>query len=443
MIKNREQVATTNRHSDALDAIESGIHAASPRRAVERSVRFDGSVLEIGDARFELDDYERVVVLGGGNAASQLARAVESVLGDALDSGIVVTDDPCEPSVVDVLDGTHPLPSEANVDGTERLLEQAAELTESDLAVVCLTGGGSALLCAPVAGVSLAEYRDVTDQLLRSGAPIGDINAVRKHLSTIKGGQLARALAPAESVGVIVSDVVGNRLDVIASGPTTPDPTTYEDALAVCDRFDIDSPESVDEQLTAGAAGRRPETPDESDPLFDPVTNQIIADGRTALEASAQSLREDGYETAILSAEIEGEAATVGEVHAAIAGECLKQGRPFDPPVALFSGGETTVTVTGDGRGGPNQEFVLGAALACEDDILVVGVDTDGIDGNSDAAGAILDADALGDTASEARTALSAHDVTSYLDSQQALIRTGPTGTNVNDLRIVLVGTPE
>jgi len=303
-----------------------------------------------------------------------------------------------------------------------------------------ISGGGSALMCAPDETLSLDEYRNLTDQLLRSGATIDEINAVRKHLSTFKGGQLARQVAPATTVGLIFSDVVGNPLDVIASGPTAPDPSTYEDWQAVAERYELTLPESAQRLLDAGLAGERPETPSATDAVFDRVTNYILADGRTALEAAQQSLRSAGYTAVILSAEMEGEASDVGTIHASIGTECLSHGEPFEPPVALLSGGETTVTVTGDGRGGPNQEFALSAALSIEENIVVAGVDTDGIDGSSDVAGALVDATtATVDEQNRARSALHDNDAYPYLDEHEALVRTGPTGTNVNDLRVVLV----
>lgn len=443
MIGNRETVATTARHTHALDAIEAGLDAAHPRTVIEASVGCDGSRLEIDGTHYRLAEYDDVVVLGGGNAAGHVAAALEKKLGDRIDRGIVVTDDPCETTTVEVVEGTHPLPSQANVDGTRRLLGLAAETTEDDLVLVVITGGGSALMCAPVEDVPLPDYRETTDALLRSGATIDGINAVRKHLSTIKGGRLARLIAPADVTSVIVSDVVGNRLDVIASGPTTPDPSTYDDALDIRERFGIEFPRSVDSLLQTGAEGDRRETPTADDPAFEDVHNVIVARSRTALDAAAGALEVEGYRTVVLSSRIEGEASEVGTVQAGIARECLATGDPFDPPVAVLSGGETTVTVDGEGRGGPNQEFALATSLALEGtDALVAAVDSDGIDGNTDLAGAILGPDTIGQTARRARSALASNDVTPYLEDRDALISTGPSGTNVNDFRLLLVGTP-
>ncbi|MXR50752.1 DUF4147 domain-containing protein [Halovenus sp. WSH3] len=440
MISNRATLVRSPRHDDACRAIVAGIDAAHPRRVIEESLSVDDGVLGIDGTEHPLAEYSEVLVLGGGNAAGTAAAALESRLGDRLDGGVVVTDDPAETDTVETVEGTHPLPSEANVAGTERLLDRAEAAGPETLALVVVTGGGSALLANPAEGIDLEAYRDLTDDLIASGATIDEINAVRKHLSAIKGGRLARTLDPATTVGLLFSDVVGNRTDVIASGPISPDETTYADALDVIDRYDITIPEEIEGALAAGERGERAETPGPDDPVFEGTETHILADNRTALDAAADSLREDGYRPVILAAGIEGEAQEVGGVHGAIGTQCLASGEPFEPPVAMLSGGETTVTVSGDGTGGPNQEFTLAAARALDSGV-VAAVDTDGIDGPTDAAGAILDSEAL-DGDGTAQAALDANDVSPYLDDRDALVETGPTGTNVNDLRIVLVGEP-
>lgn len=443
MIENAADLVRTARHEHALRAIEDGIAAAHPTRVVADAVTRSGTDLTVGGETYSLDESGEVVVLGGGNAAGHMAAALETELGGAVDGGLVVTDDPVDTDRVEVVEGTHPLPSEANVAGTSRLLDRAAATTEDDLVVVLLSGGGSALLCAPADGVSLGDYRAVTDDLLRSGATIDEINAVRKHLSRIKGGRLARALAPSRVVTLVISDVVGTRLDTIASGPTSPDPTTSADAQSVLADYEISPPESVDRVLDRGATGDLAETP--ADPsAVTHVQTHVVAENRTALDAAAETLAAAGYDARVLSSRIEGEASEVGTVHVGIAAECLATGTPFEPPVALCSGGETTVTVEGEGHGGPNQEFALSAALGLDgSDLVVAAVDTDGIDGNTDAAGAIVDAETVPDERRrEARRALRTNDVHDYLAAEGRLIETGPTGTNVNDLRIVLVGEP-
>lgn len=443
MIENDATLARSPHHEAALESIVAGIEAADPRTVVPEALGLSGERLAVGEESYRLDEFENVVVLGGGKPAGHVAAALVGLLGDRIDGGLVVTDDPAEAGPVDIVAGTHPLPSAANVTATRRMLDRAGAATADDLVLVVVGGGGSALLCAPAADVSVDDYRATTDQLLDSGATIDEINAVRKHLSAIKGGQLARELAPATAVGLVFSDVVDDRLDVIASGPTAPDPTTYADAIAVLDRYGIDLPGSVESILESGARGQRAETPGAESP----VSNHVLANNRTALDAAAAVCEQAGYTPAVLSAAIEGEARVVGQIQAAIARSCLTEGDPFEPPVALLSGGETTVTVRGDGRGGPNQEFALGAAIdlgvsnggAATPEVVVAGVDTDGIDGGTDAAGAIVDETTVTEKRDGA-AALAANDAFPYLDERNALVRTGPTGTNVNDLRVVLVG---
>jgi glycerate 2-kinase len=449
MIQNQDALARTPVHEYALDATARGIEAARPQRVIETAVSFDGETLTIGDTTYALDSFERVLVVGGGKPAGAIAQSLEPVLGDVIDEGVVVTDTPRDTEMVTVHEGTHPIPSAENVQGTEQVLELAETATADDLVLAVVGGGASALLCAPVERVSLEAYRDVTDALLRSGASIDDINAVRKHLSTCKGGRLAGTIGPATTAGVVVSDVVGSPLDVIGSGPTASDSSTYADALDVLERHDIDAPESVMAVLTAGADGERPETPDETAPVFERVDNHILADNRTAIESAADACEAAGYETAILSARIEGEASDVGAVHAAIGLSCLDTGEPFEPPVALLSGGETTVTVTGEGDGGPNQETALAGALELEGRagretaIVFASVDTDGIDGPTDAAGAIVDPTTVPGERGEAERALDSNSAYDYLDGRDCLVRTRRTGTNVNDLRVLLVGSPD
>ena len=442
MITNKAALARTARRDHACEALTAGVEAAQPQTVLDDSLSVSDGVLTIGDTEYDLDQYSAVVVLGGGNAAGTVAMALEEQLGDRIAGGLVVTDDPRSPEHIEVVEGTHPLPSEANVEGTRELLDRAAGVDEDSLVLGVVTGGGSALMCAPAEGVSLPEYRELTTALLESGASIDEINAVRKHISALKGGQLARALAPATTVGLVFSDVVGNRLDVIASGPLSPDGSTYDDALTVLDRYDIDPPAGVEGVLSAGADGSRQEIPGVGDPAFEAVSVHVLADNRTALDAAASVLEGRGYTPVVLSAEIEGEAGAVGRTHGAIAREWFRGNGPVDSPFALLSGGEATVTVTGSGTGGPNQEFALACGLdTLGTDALVAAVDTDGIDGPTDAAGALLSGADLSDPEA-ASAALDSHDVYPYLDEHGLLVRTGQTGTNVNDLRLVLVGDP-
>jgi len=425
----------------ALDCLSAGIAAASPSTVVPERVSYDPASdrLRIDGATYDLSTTDRVLVLGGGKAAGAVASALEDVLGDRLAGGAVVTDAPRPTSVVSTLAGDHPVPSQAGVASTKELLEQARAAGSDDLVLAVVTGGGSALMAAPRDPVSLEALRELTAALLASGATIDEINAVRKHLSLLKGGQLAAA-TPARVVGLVISDVVGDDLSVIASGPTAPDPSTYADAIAVLERYDVAAPASIRETLDRGARGELPETPGPDSDVFDRVTNHVIANADTAIDAAAEAARAAGFQPTVLSTRIEGEAREVGRVLAAIGAECSASGRPVEPPAVLLSGGETTVTVQGDGTGGPNQELALAAALEIEADGIVLGsVDTDGLDGSTDAAGALVDATTVDDPA-RAATALRNNDAYAYLSGRGALLFTGETGTNVNDLRALVIG---
>jgi glycerate 2-kinase len=440
VIRNEGVLARTARHEHALRAIADGIEAAHPATVVADTVELAGDCLTVLGERYHLDSFEDIFVVGGGKPAGAVAAALDDLLGESLTGGLVVSDAPLDTDRVEVIGGTHPTPSTENIRATEGLLELAEAATEDDLVLAVVGGGGSALLCAPAEGLSVEHLQSLTDTLLDSGATIDEINAVRKHLSRIKGGHLARALAPVTTVGLVFSDVVGNDLSVIASGPVVPDGTTYDDAMRVLDRYDVGAPDAVTRTLERGARGDRPETPGDDDDAFAQVTHHVLADARTALDAAARTCEAAGYTAVVLAAGIEGEAREVGRVQASIARECLATGDPFEPPVAILSGGETTVTVRGDGTGGPNQEFALSGAVALAGtDAVVASVDTDGIDGSTDAAGALVDGSTV-ENIREAESALDDNDAYGYLDDRDSLIRTGPTGTNVNDLRLVLVG---
>ncbi|ELY59019.1 glycerate kinase type-2 family protein [Natronolimnohabitans innermongolicus] len=421
-----------------LDALEAGITAAHPDTVLSDAIDLEGSTLRIAVDEYDLDSYESVVVLGGGNAAGRIASHLADRLGERLAGGVVVTDDPAPAGPVDVIEGTHPTPSEPNVDGARRVLERARACDDETLVLAPVTGGGSALLTAPVEGVDLDDVRTLTDELLRSGAPIDRINAVRKHVSALKGGQLARELAPATTVGLVFSDVTSNDPSVVASGPLSPDPTTYEDALEVLATYEIDAPAAVTRQLRAGVEGTVAETPGPNDPALESASVTILADNATALTAAAAVCERAGFEPLLLSSSIRGEARAAATTHVAIAEEIRRSGRPVSPPAAIVSGGETTVTVTGDGTGGPNQEFALGAALELPAETVLGAVDTDGIDGPTDAAGAVVTPDVVDDER-RARAMLADNDAYPYLDERGALVRSGATGTNVNDLRVLLV----
>ncbi|WP_247008340.1 glycerate kinase type-2 family protein [Halorientalis litorea] len=441
MIHDRDALADSPAQEVALDCIEAGIAAAQPERVVRESVTLDGDQLRVGDEILDLGAFETVLVLGAGKGAAHVARVLEEVLGDALDGGVVVTDNPVETARLEVLPGDHPVPSERGVESAATVRERATRADGETLVLAAFTGGGSALLPAPADGVSLSDLRAVTDALLDSGAPIEDVNAVRKHCSALKGGQLARVVAPATVVTLLFSDVVGDDSATIASGPTVPDPTTFADALAVLERYGIDAPDAVAERLRRGVAGEVPETPTDDDAAFDRVRTHVLADAWTALGAAREAARAADYRTLVLSSRVTGEAREAAETHAAVAAEMVATGNPMDPPAVVLSGGETTVTVRGDGDGGPNCEFALSAAGSLPDGAVVASVDTDGKDGKSGVAGALVDAETVTDWRA-ADAALDDSDAATYLRQRGALVKTGPTGTNVNDLRVMVVGTP-
>jgi glycerate 2-kinase len=388
----------------------------------------------------------RLLVVGAGKAAAAMARAVEDAYlqqGVSVE-GVVVTryGHGGATRAVRVVEAGHPVPDEAGARATAELLALVAGAGAEDHVIALLSGGGSALLCAPVDGITLDEERALTEALLRSGADIGEMNTVRRHLSQAKGGRLAAAAAPAPLTALVVSDVVGDDLATIASGPTVADPTTYADARAVLDRYAIDAP-AARAVLAAGVAGEREETPKPDDPRLRHARTILVATNAGSLDAAAARLAASGVTPVLLSSELTGEAREVGRVLAAIAAQAWRTGEPAAPPCAFLSGGETTVTVRGPGgRGGRNSEGALALALALPRDAAVSALfaDTDGIDGIGGHAGAFVTPALLRRlAASEARAALEHHDSGSFFAEAGHLFVTGPTGTNVNDLRIVLV----
>jgi hydroxypyruvate reductase len=450
----------TPARATALACVRAGIAAAHPDRVVADAVGLDGDRLRVGDATHDLGDYDEVLVLGGGKAAGAVATALERTLGDRVDGGAVVTVDPGDadgasgsaspssagsegPERVERHYGSHPVPDERGLAGAERVRDLAAAADERTLVLAAVTGGGSALLPAPAGDVSLANLRETTEALLGAGADIEEINAVRAHLSTLKGGGLAGAAAPATVVGLVLSDVVGDDLAVIASGPTAPDPSTFDDAIAVLDRYGVDPPTPVRRRLERGRDGEVPETPGPNDPAFDRVENHVVGSAYTALDAARAAARERGYDTCLLSSRVRGEAREAARTHAAIAVESASTGDPVSPPAVVLAGGECTVTVTGGGEGGPNLEFALSAGVDLAADgvgerVALAAVDTDGRDGGTAAAGGLVDGTTVEDAAA-ARDALADNDALPALAERDAVLHTGPTGTNVNDLRVAVV----
>ncbi|MGD9347650.1 MAG: glycerate kinase [Candidatus Aminicenantes bacterium] len=434
---------------DAEAIFRAGLRAVDSKSAVKRFLRKEGHALTIGSSSYDLSAYENVYVVGAGKASAAMAQAVEEILGDRISTGIVnVKYDHSLPlDFIAINEARHPVPDGAGLEGTQRIVELVTMAGQRDLVLCLISGGGSALLPYPADGISLAEKRQLTQILLEIGATIHEINVLRKHASRVKGGQLARLAYPSTLVTLIISDVVGDDLDSIASGPTVPDRSTYADCLRILQKYSLENkiPEAIRDHYDKGADGYIAETPKFGDPVFHKTQNVIIASNSLAIEAAARKAEELGYNSLILSASIEGEAKDVALDHAAVAREILQMGTPMAKPASVISGGETTVTIRGKGKGGRNQEFVLAAAIAIDglENVVVLSAGTDGTDGPTDAAGAFAD----GATVRRARNQgldapsyLRNNDSFTFFDLLHDLFITGPTFTNVMDLRVVLVG---
>ncbi len=384
--------------------------------------------------------YDRIFVVGAGKAAGPMARAVEQMLGKRIAGGLINVKygHAIRLTRIEQNECGHPIPDEAGVRGAQRIASIAREASARDLVICLISGGASALMPLPPAQISLAEKQATTNVLLGCGATIHEINAVRKHISAIKGGQLAALASPAHVVSLILSDVVGDNLDVIGSGPTSPDASTFAMARAVFDKYGVwnKAPRTVRQRMESGTRGEIPETPKS----LSNVENHVIGSNRLALDAAAREAKELGFKTLILSSTIEGETREVAGMHAAIAREIRQSGNPLKPPACIVSGGETTVTLLGKGKGGRNQEFVLAASagIAGLKDVLIFSAGTDGTDGPTDAAGAQADG-ATFSRGPEALRRLANNDSYNFFAALKDLILTGPTGTNVMDIHLILV----
>ncbi len=384
----------------------------------------------------------RTVVVGCGKAAAAMARAVETHWHEQLE-GLVVTryGHRVPTQRIEVVEAAHPVPDAAGLDAAKRMLEMVQNLSHDDLVLFLVSGGGSALLTLPAAGITLEDKQQINTALLKSGANITEMNCVRKHISAVKGGRLAAAAAPARVVTLAISDIPGDDPAVIASGPTVADPTTFEDAIAILDKYGIREPASVISHLRAA----REETPKPGDPRLANSELHMVAAPQMSLQAAAAIASGFGVTPLILGDAIEGEAREVALVHAGIARQVLRHGQPVTAPCVLLSGGETTVTVRGSGRGGRNAEFLLalGIALDGAERVWAFAGDTDGIDGTENNAGAIVGPDSLQRARAlgmDAKSMLADNDGYSFFRSLGDLVITGPTMTNVNDFRAILIG---
>jgi len=426
---------------DLREILDAGLAAAEPERAIWRTLSLEDGAIVAGDHRFEP---RRVLVLAVGKASGAMARAAHELLGEHISGGLVVTKEGHDsgPEGFDKVFSSHPEPDERGVEAARRVQEMAESLGEGDLLLALISGGASALLADPASDISLGELKRLTGDLLRSGADISEINTVRKHVSTLKGGGLAKLAAPAETLALLLSDVIGDEPSSIASGLTAPDPTTLDDARGVLRRYGIEPPESVTRHLETVD-----ETPKPGDHLFDKVSNLICGSGWHAAEAAVERARDLGYTPILLSTSFTGDARYAASMYAAVIREVLASGNPVPPPCAIVGAGELTVTVRGEGTGGPNQEFSLALALALQgvDGWAAFSMDTDGNDGPTEAAGALVDggaSPAIREGGVDPEEALETNDTNAALRAGGALLVTGPTGTNVNDLRVALVLDP-
>lgn len=443
----------TNARDDVRAILAASIAAVDPAAAVASHVRREGDRLLIFSRdsllkEVDLGGVRRILVVGAGKATASMARAVERVLGDRIDAGcICVKDGYTEPlAKIECIEASHPVPDGRGMAGARKILGLLAGAGERDLVISLVSGGASALMPLPADPITLEEKRATTAILLKSGAAIDEINTVRKHLSLVKGGTLARAVKGAAVVNLMVSDVVGDHIDVIGSGPFAPDRSTFRGALGVLERYGIAAavPAAVARRLRDGANGTIEENPGPDSPVFSRVTNLVIASNIMALEAARKEAEGRGYHAVILSSMIEGDTKDAAFWHSRIAREVVVSSNPLPPPACVISGGETTVTVRGDGLGGRNMEFAIHAAQFIDglDGCTIASIGTDGTDGPTDAAGAVID----GATARDAREQgidiheyIARNDSYHFHDRLGNLIITGPTNTNVMDVRILLV----
>ncbi|SPD76491.1 Glycerate 2-kinase [uncultured Desulfobacterium sp.] len=439
--------------SEAKEIFAAGVEAVDPYKAIKSLVLVKRNLLVLGTedegtVTFDLGKYDRIFVVGAGKATAPMAKAIEELLGEKIHSGLIVVKYGFTTNLMrtEIIEAAHPVPDHNGVRGSRMILDILQEAGPRDLIISLISGGGSALLCQPSGDITLEEKQSVTRMLLACGATIYEINATRKHISACKGGQMARAAYPATVINLMLSDVVGDMVDVIASGPFTPDPSTFIDALGIFEKYNLkDIPENIRRHIRAGVNEDIQETPKEGDPIFELVHNLIVGSNILALKAAEKKATALGYNSLILSSMIEGETRYAAMFHTAIAKEILKTGRPISPPACIISGGETTVTIHGNGLGGRNQEFCLAAAIEISGlphRVVIFSAGTDGNDGPTDAAGAIADPLTVKrgkDAGLNAIDYLNNNDSYHFLKKTEDLLITGPTNTNVMDVRLILV----
>lgn len=442
----KKNLKTMRNH--ALAIFQKGLEAVEPALAVRRHCRIQDDRLIIGDRSHDLSQIENIYVVGAGKASAPMAQAMENILKDRLTEGVVNVKYGHTAALKNIrlVQAAHPLPDQQGVEGTGRILDIAQRAGQNDLVICLISGGGSALLPLPSQGLTLSDKQDTMSVLLACGATINEINTIRKHTSGIKGGKLAEAAWPARVISLVLSDVVGDCLDVIASGPTVADPSTYLQCIDIMDKYRIREkvPRKIIAHLLAGMAGDVDETPKPGSSMFENVFNHIIGSNIHAMAAAEKHATRLGYHTLILSSMIEGETRDIARVHGAIAAQVLKTGHPVAPAACILSGGETTVTIKGEGSGGRNQEFALAGALSIsgQRNIVILSAGTDGNDGPTDAAGAFSDSDTVKRAEGmglDAFQYLEDNNAYPFFQALEDLLITGPTNTNVMDMHILLV----
>ncbi|OGL41215.1 MAG: hypothetical protein A2161_00820 [Candidatus Schekmanbacteria bacterium RBG_13_48_7] len=431
-----------------LEIFNTEISAVNPEYTVKQNVKLTANKLFAGDHEYNLNDYDRIVVVGFGKAAALMAKAIEDIFGDRIESGIISVKYGFGLKLkrIKVIEAGHPVPDKNGILAAQKIVQKLLDLSDKDLAICLISGGGSALLTLPVEGITLEDKQAITRLLLNAGATIQELNTIRKHISRVKGGFLARAANPATLISLIMSDVTGNQLDAIASGPTVPDTTTIEDCIRILNRYELDKadlPPAIPLHIQKCIL-LKSDTPKPGNPIFEKTFNLIIGSNETAIRTGFQKATELGFNAFIFSHTLEGECRTVGKNLVSIAREIQQKKHPVKLPACILAGGETTVKVTGNGKGGRNTELALSAALAMQgtSGISLLSAGSDGNDGDTDAAGAIVDGQTI-PRAIQMNTDpfdyLNNNDSYSFFDKLGDLIRTGPTFTNVMDLQIMLV----
>jgi glycerate 2-kinase len=432
---------------DAREIFNAALTAADAAKAVSRHLKVDGEGIDIAGRLYSLRSYKRLFVIGAGKGSALMCRALVKLIGDWLYGGTIIAKYGYAVAMkkIAIIEAGHPIPDENGLRATEQIVRLLRQTTNEDLVINLISGGGSALLCSPADGISFHEKQEITRRLLSCGAPIGEINAIRKHISKVKGGRLARLAYPSTLISLILSDVVGDSISAIASGPTAPDPSTFSECQVILDRYKLRTEKAVSiaRFIDKGSAGEIEETPKPGDPIFDNVMNVVVGNNRLAVSAAKERAERLGYSVKVIDKLAEGEATELAVAHAAIVKKIYHSGA-VRRPACVISGGEATVTLHGDGLGGRNQEFALATALEIDglDGVVALIGGTDGSDGPTEAAGGIVDGGTVrrGETTGlVARDYLSRNDSYHYLKATDDLLVTGPTFTNVMDLRLFII----